>query len=375
MQRLRSLRQTTRYTQLSNDAIDRLPSLESIGLLATILRHDDAFEFDMATLIRSKPKLGKTHAYNARRDLVKHGYIVQVKFKHTYRGRFVTDIYRAAEPHTAEDLDELRRRYTPGAQQVITDDDGHQRVETVIWAEVTGGTGSEQLGDNAKPVENSAKPQVAPDSALPESGQPESGQPESRQPDVGEAEPYKEHQSEKQKEHPHPQAPPEMDGPEGYDEPVGGVDGSIDDGGGGIGGWVAAMADSTRIDTEDTDERDPAVALLRDLRAQDGTTLSRHAIREYSSLVTRLLGQHTASSITEHVTSGIRSGGGLRHRLEQLRNGATSISMAAAGPPVGSSVPPPCGTCVNRFLEEAKPDGGVRMIRCPNCHPRRLATA
>lgn len=203
MQRLRTLRQKARYTQLANDAIDRLPSLEAVGLLATILRHDDAFEFDMALLIKRKPRLGKDKAYRARAELIEHGYLVQVRFQHSYRGQFWTDVYRAAEPHTSDDLQELRRRYTPGQRVVITDDQGRDHVARVTWAEMRSASGMEVLpaefGSSApSSAPSSAKPQVGPTSGYPEVGQPEVGNPEPLKEDCGEDE---------QKTSPQPPAP------------------------------------------------------------------------------------------------------------------------------------------------------------------------
>lgn len=216
MQRLRSLHHKNRYTQLANDAIDTLPDLESLGLLATILRHSDEFDFQMSVLIKSKPGLGADRAYKARRTLVEHGYVVQVKFKHTYRGRFCTDIYRSAEPHTAEDLALLRERYAPGQTVTLADDNGQEQVVTVTWAEVTSALGQERILAD-EPVDNSAagetsattkpaKPQVAPDPGFPGSGRPGSGPPGSGPPDPGEPGSFKEDCSEEsEKEDPDPE--------------------------------------------------------------------------------------------------------------------------------------------------------------------------
>jgi hypothetical protein len=158
MQRLRTLHHKTKYTSVANAAIENLPDLNSIGLLATILRHSDNWDFDMKTLVKSKKGLGEQAAYKARSTLIAHGYIVQVKFRHTYRGRFYTVLYRAAEPHDADDLAVLFDRYRPGRQVTIVigvddADEPIEQVERIQWAEVTSFRGVELVDpETGEPV-------------------------------------------------------------------------------------------------------------------------------------------------------------------------------------------------------------------------------
>ncbi|MFD3431221.1 hypothetical protein, partial [Nocardia fluminea] len=192
MQRLRSLHGKDKYTQVSNAAIDTLPDLNSIGLLAAYLRHHDDYVFDFKTWIRNKPGVGEQAGYKARTTLIQHGYLVQVKFNHSYRGQFRTEIWRSAEPFTEDDLTAIRRHYAIGSRVNIpigtASDNGEQitmNVE-VKWFEVTSFRGEEVYRaadktaqpsasapvDNSAsgPVDNSAKkvkPQVAPDRGNP----------------------------------------------------------------------------------------------------------------------------------------------------------------------------------------------------------------
>src|SRR5699024_127234 len=171
----------------------------------------------------------------------------------------------------------------------------------------------------------------------------------------------------------HAPAREDADGP----DDVGGVgDPSMDDSG--IGDLVGEAADAMALDSTyntgtDTNpaELDSARRLLRALRAQDGGHLSPRAVREFTPVIVHLRRDgHTSNAITEHITSGIRSGGGLRHRLTQLRDGHTSINTG--NPASISPLPPLCGSCDNRFIEQERGDGDVVIVRCPNCHPARI---
>lgn len=360
MQRLRTLRRKARYTQLANDAIDRLPSLESVGLLATILRHDDAFEFDMALLIKRKSNVGKTRAYNARRELIGHGYLVQVRFQHTHRGRFGTDIFRAAEPHTAEDLDELRRRYTPGARIVVTDDDGAEQVETVTWAEMTSSVGVEQLGATelgehfgTELDASSVKPQVAPDSALPESGSPESGHPTS-----GEAEPFKEDCPVEHEQEP-PSSVPATDA-----QPV--ETKQAQEEGEGVPAEVWEMLASIPIPAG---KRAPGrrSTKLAEVAARCAAILNAP---ERYGLRLRDLDTHLRADLdtVRHSITAV-----WLHRLTDSELPYPSSQPRTTAP----SLPPVCGECDARdgdgvrervvFVESA--DGSERVEKCPRCHP------
>lgn len=351
MQRLRSLRQKARYTQLANDAIDRLPSLESVGLLATILRHDDAFDFDMALLIKRKSNVGKKGAYKARRELIEHGYLVQIKFKHTHRGRFGTDIYRAAEPHTADDLDELRNRYTPGAQITINDNSS-DRIETVVWAEMTSSAGTELLGAS------SVKPQVAPDAGRVESGQGESGEVESPH-----AAPFKEDCPLEHEQEPPPTIP---------------------------------TADTHHADTEQAEEVGEGVPteiwdMLASIPVPAGKRAPGRRSRKLADIATRCAAILAAP---DHYSLTLRDlDTHLRADLDTVRHSITAVwlhRLADSELPSPSqlrnsaptpSLPSVCGQCDARdgdgiaartvFITDAH--GTERAEKCPRCHPHSTA--
>jgi hypothetical protein len=198
MQRLRSLQTKARYTQIPNDAIDRLPDLNSVGLLATYLRHHDNFEFDLKKYLRGKPGVGEAAGYKARTTLIRAGYLVQVKVQHSHRGWFHTDIWRTSEPFTEEDLAEIARRYVIGSCVELPIDTGKTREYvptsvTVLWVEMTSFRGVEvsdsddaepQTSPPTTPVDNSAtgtqhtvKDQVTPDRGFSGPGRPDPGAP------------------------------------------------------------------------------------------------------------------------------------------------------------------------------------------------------
>ncbi|MEV0766547.1 hypothetical protein [Nocardia sp. NPDC050435] len=195
MQRIRSLPNKVRYTQVPNDAIDRLPDWNSIGLLAAIMRHSDDFEFDMQQLLRSKPGVGELATSRARTTLIQHGHLIQVKFRHDYRGWFCTDMFRAAEPHDADDIAELMDRYAPGSQLTITITDKNGRrvpkIVTIQWAEITSFEGKHvTVSDSwvlkgATHPTDSTKAQVEPSPGFPGLGDPGPGEPSPGSPGLG----------------------------------------------------------------------------------------------------------------------------------------------------------------------------------------------
>ena len=350
MQRLRSLHHKNRYTQLANDAIDRLPDLESVGLLATILRHSDDFDFQMSVLIKSKPGLGEKRAYQARTTLIEHGYVVQVKFKHTYRGRFCTDVYRSAEPHTHDDLALLRERYQPGNNLAFADEDGRERLVTITWSEITSAAGRERIQGPA-PVDNSAsndqqssgreaKPQVVPDPAMAGSGTAGPGVPGPATADPGEARSFKEDCSESEREHPDP------DGR--TDEPA-----SEDHNGG--------------------PHREAAVRLRARMNlAKVGAQPAQ--VRKVESAVERLLDAGFAEAVVEqHAQRKLGEANTCKYLLNGLApEHVVEAPGAAAAPPPAHSVPAWCGECDREgrdkpAMRRIEIDGVVR--RCPNCHP------
>jgi hypothetical protein len=148
MYRLRTLHPEKEYTQLANRALDELPDLESLGLLAHILRHDDDWHFRLDKLVEQKSGVTRRTASKARATLIQHGYLIPVKYRHDYGGRFATDLWRSAYPHTADDLAALGARYQPGSITQIPILDGkkkpkrdtHGRVllrqVTITWGQV-----------------------------------------------------------------------------------------------------------------------------------------------------------------------------------------------------------------------------------------------
>lgn len=356
MQRLRSLHHKNRYTQLANDAIDTLPDLESIGLLATILRHSDEFDFQMSVLIKSKPGLGADRAYKARKTLVKHGYVVQVKFKHTYRGRFCTDIYRSAEPHTEEDLELLRQRYAPGQTTSLVDEDGQERLVTITWAELTSALGAERI-NNEPPVDNSAeeeppkpseatKQQVAPDTGFPGSGQPGSGQPGSGRPDPGQPGSLKENRSEEsERENPDPDA----------------------------------RARDGRTDESSSEVAEKELELARVIEAR----LDLQRIDAKPKQV-----QQIRQAIAEALARGVEFATVARHAEVKLREANTCryfiagfgpdyLSAAPEAAPAAAELAPEwCGHCDPEGRERPNlrriEDASGVMRRCPTCHPAVL---
>ncbi|WP_367139566.1 hypothetical protein [Saccharothrix sp. HUAS TT1] len=159
MQRLRSLH-PEKYTPVSNTAMDRLPDLLSLGLLAHVLRHKDDWDFKLAKLVEEKPGLTRRDASKARATLIEYGYYVVVKYRHDHKGQFATDVYRAAEPHTDEDMELLAGRYKPGSytQIPVLDRNGEavrdargvlvQLPATITWAVIESWRGEEQVLDD-----------------------------------------------------------------------------------------------------------------------------------------------------------------------------------------------------------------------------------
>lgn len=148
MQRLRTLHPERHFTQIPNEALDTLPDLESVGLLAHLLRHRDDFEFDLQKLVATKPGVTRRTASRARAQLISHGYLVIVKFRHDFRGRFSTEVYRSAAPHTDSDLAELASRYTlgTGIQVPIGSDEKGDTIwkkVTITWAQIESWRGTE----------------------------------------------------------------------------------------------------------------------------------------------------------------------------------------------------------------------------------------
>jgi hypothetical protein len=153
--RLRTLHPEQNFTQLANQAMDILPDLHSLGLLAHVLRHSDDWDFELKDLVERKSGLTRRDASNARATLVRHGFWITVKFRHDHKGQFATDVYRAVLPHTEEDLALLAEMYKPGTltqipqlnadKKLIKDNLGRtlMRPVTITWARVDSWRGDE----------------------------------------------------------------------------------------------------------------------------------------------------------------------------------------------------------------------------------------
>jgi hypothetical protein len=170
--RLRTLRPTL-YVQVPHAALDALPDLNSPGLLAHILRHDDDWDFSLDRLLASKAGVGKQAGYKAMRTLVAYGYIVKVKWQDA-GGHWHTEMFRSADPHTDADLAEIAAMFTAGtATTIVRIKHGKARqVATTIrgGALVVSWRGDEKVTDLVKA-------QFAPTSGFPTVGEPTTGGP------------------------------------------------------------------------------------------------------------------------------------------------------------------------------------------------------
>ncbi|MGV9836581.1 hypothetical protein ACWDUL_20665 [Nocardia niigatensis] len=294
MHRIRSIRPTKNFTGLTNFSIDDLPDLESVGLLASYLRHADNFDVTLQTLLRDKPGTGQRTGSKARNTLISKGYLVQVRFRHSYRGRYCTDVYRSADPHTDEDLKLLARRYAPGATiEITTRDSGGPvtREVTIHWAEITSRRGAETLvaattSAAAPPHRTQPQPStsptgggaenllVAPSPAAPSLGRPE--------PDA--SQPYREKQEENQQEGSLPDTTPQPGLPPGHDEP-------------------ACLEDASDEQRQVRREVDPGV-FLRALRVGDrGWQPTDQVVSQHAPTVAALLARWKPKDLANHLVS------------------------------------------------------------------------
>lgn len=162
MPNLHTLHPDRRFTQISNEALDQLPSMEGAGYLAHLLRHQDGYVPNLDKLVEQKPGVTKRAASKARAEVMRYGYYVSVRFKHSAGGQFATDIWRSVYPHTADDLDEIARRYQPGNttqipqldvdKQPRRDAQGNvlMRQVTIQWARVDSWRGQQRVGDKGQ---------------------------------------------------------------------------------------------------------------------------------------------------------------------------------------------------------------------------------
>lgn len=118
----------------------------------------------------------------------------------------------------------------------------------------------------------------------------------------------------------------------------------------------------------------PGARLLRSLRAQDGTGLAAWAVPKHAGLVDNYLGAgHTAQQVTEHLTTGMRSAGGIQSKLTKLANGSEQLpSVVAAGTSSGTPLvvaPEGCAACLGGWIT----DEHGRDRKCPTCIPAPAA--
>lgn len=109
MPTLRTLK-PQQYAAVSNEAIDTLPTLEAVGYLAHLLRHEEGYVPTLESLT-SRPGISERTASKCRRTLIEYRYYVAVKFQHDDGGLFHTEIWRAHEPFTEADLETIKHYY------------------------------------------------------------------------------------------------------------------------------------------------------------------------------------------------------------------------------------------------------------------------
>ncbi|MBA8827833.1 hypothetical protein FHX42_005240 [Saccharopolyspora lacisalsi] len=102
-----------KYARVSNGAVDNTPSVLAIGYLTILMRHEDGWVPSLEKLVQ-KYLEGETSLGKARKTLRDEGYYVRVKFQHD-GGKHHTDIWRASEPHTDVELDQIASYYVPGS--------------------------------------------------------------------------------------------------------------------------------------------------------------------------------------------------------------------------------------------------------------------
>lgn len=112
-----------RYAQVPHEALDGLPDLNSVGMLATMLRHQPNFPFTVERVIKQKkqipgPKLGETVAYGAMTTLIKHRWAARVKFR-CAGGHMHTSLFRTAQQFTAEDYRTICERFIANTEKVL----------------------------------------------------------------------------------------------------------------------------------------------------------------------------------------------------------------------------------------------------------------
>ena len=101
------------YARVSNDAVDHLASVLAIGYLTVLMRHEDGWVPSVEKLVK-KYLEGEASLGKARKTLRDEGYYVRVTFQYD-GGKHHTDIWRASEPHTEVELDEIASYYAAGS--------------------------------------------------------------------------------------------------------------------------------------------------------------------------------------------------------------------------------------------------------------------
>lgn len=162
MPNLHTLHPERQFTQISHEAADQLPSMNGLGYLVHLLRHQDGYLPNLDKLVEQKPGVTRRDASKARAEVMEHGFYVSVRFKHSAGGQFETDIWRSVYPHTVEDLDKIAQRYQPGNVTQIAQKGAGKKVQrdahgnvlmqqvTIQWARVDSWRGQQRVADGGQ---------------------------------------------------------------------------------------------------------------------------------------------------------------------------------------------------------------------------------
>lgn len=161
MPNLHTLNPSPGFTALQNASIDDLPDLPSIGYLAVLLRHEESWVPSIDDLVGKMEGQSRGGATKARKTVMQYGYYVSVRYQHSHRKQFATDIWRLNRPHTDEDLDVIASYYRTGSTTQIPVLGKNKRPKldsrknviyqqvTVLWARVDSWRGEEVVGGHA----------------------------------------------------------------------------------------------------------------------------------------------------------------------------------------------------------------------------------
>jgi predicted transcriptional regulator len=100
----------TRFTQITNEAIDLFDDVLTVGLHAILLRLPDDCPMTMDELARRRKQTSRRALYRSMRDLVDKGYVVKVKHQDR-KGHWSTDTYSFDTPAELQEIEELLLQY------------------------------------------------------------------------------------------------------------------------------------------------------------------------------------------------------------------------------------------------------------------------